>query len=234
MIRGPYKRTKHPSTKPTTIVSAEDVKKLLDDVDITTRTRFNAAKRCSDLGSLSNWTISIISLMLIALPVMQNLSVIPFSSDNPAQNATSIILAAFILVFSQISNIENYSLRSYRYHECAVRLNRLKRLIKPYAALGIQIESYEDLICKYDDIIKDYENHIDLDYQTTRWQEFKKALARMTAEEIRVKNYPKTFWVYNQRWNLIYLRLTNTSRFWLALGISFTMIIWSTYYPSNS
>ncbi|WP_152545014.1 SLATT domain-containing protein [Deinococcus phoenicis] len=210
-------------------VGSKVIIKLYEDVDITSRNRFNAAKRCDRLNSLSNWTTSLISLLLIAIPVLQNLKVEPFNSSNQAQNSVSIILAVFILVFSQIQNIENYSLKAFRYHECAMRLTLLRRELSVHRESVIQLSSYRDYVSKYYGILSEYENHIDADYQLTLWQNQAKEIAKAIKEGHSAPNYPKTFGISDQCWQVMFSRLNYTARFTAAILLSLVLTWWSVF-----
>ncbi|WP_420595180.1 SLATT domain-containing protein [Deinococcus sp.] len=207
---------------------SDHIKKLSDDADITARARFNAARRCEYLNSLSNWTISLISLLLIALPILQNLDVPPFSETGSKLNAILIFLAVFILVFSLLSNIEGYTLKAYKYHKVGMKLNDFKRSVEAHALADVTPEKYNSLLRRYKLILGESENHDDVDYKMYLWQEELKERRKHLRNHSAPLPEEKILWCINKAWwEAKYPFFGQALRYYLALATSLGLIIWA-------
>lgn len=141
---------------------------LFRRVETTCKSRYNASSRLQWQHTFSQWTIALLSLTLIVVPLIQ-LSTIQVSYSNAYVNVMQIILAALVLVYSLLIGTENFSRRSEKLHRCGLELGRLARQIKPYKEGEVpEVEKYEELQNRYYDILKKYENHARIDFLFTR------------------------------------------------------------------
>lgn len=153
---------------------------LLRRVDTTCKSRYYASTRLQWQHTLSQWTIAILSLALLIVPLLQLANVdLKFSATEI--NASQVLFAALVLVYALLIGTENFSRRAERFHRCGLELGRLSRQIQPYRD-GEQKDpsAYDQLNQKYYDILEKYENHVRVDFLSTRL-------------DLREHYYPKAF-----------------------------------------
>ena len=148
-------------------VSSKRIEKFLSDLRITSKARFQSARRLEKLDRLSQWTINLISLLLILIPTLTLSNAI---KSDPYINSFSIFSAVFILFFSVSQSSEKYSLRAHMMHECGRRLNRLRRKMASVDQNSITTSEFNDYLDKYDDILRDYPNHDQVDYLSAEYE----------------------------------------------------------------
>jgi hypothetical protein len=146
----------------------EKNQELFRRVETTCKSRYNASSRLQWQHTFSQWTIALLSLTLIIVPLIE-LSSIPVAYSSSYVDVMQIILAALVLVYSLLIGTENFSRRSEKLHRCGLELGRLARQIKPYKE-GEEsgIVKYEELQNRYYDILEKYENHARIDFLFTR------------------------------------------------------------------
>ncbi|PZV27428.1 MAG: hypothetical protein DCF12_04490 [Snowella sp.] len=87
--------------------------KLKDNAYSVSRNYFNASKRLSFHNLLSQWTLSLLSLGLIIIPL---LTVTNIKLQDKYIDFFSISLAVFVLTFSLLVGANNYAVRSEKMH----------------------------------------------------------------------------------------------------------------------
>lgn len=132
-------------------------------VKLTSKARYNASRRLTLKNNLSQWTLALLSVSLILIPLVST-SNIDIKFDSKYVDIMQIIFAVLVLTYSLLLATGDYSARSVKTHRCGMELGRLARKIKPH-------EGSEDVNGKYDEFANDYynclekyENHENVDY----------------------------------------------------------------------
>ena len=127
--------------------------------------RLKASDRLGLYNNITNWIITVLSLALIVLPLYS----IIFKGTLPENwlNFTEIALATMILVFSLMIANFNYGVRALQFHQCAVELSDLVRMldfIKVDDKCEKSIDKFKQIYKEYTSILTKYENHTNVDY----------------------------------------------------------------------
>lgn len=140
----------------------DHLEELHDRVVKTTTCRFFAHDRLKAHHQFSIWTISLFSLGLILIPLMEAFSLNLYAEANTIK-FIQVSLALVVLVFSILINSSNYSVRAEKNHQCGLLLNAFCR--KVHKALASKDnENYDQLVNDYDAILQKFENHAPVDY----------------------------------------------------------------------
>lgn len=132
--------------------------------------RFTASHRSETLHRLSGQTVGYLSAYLIIVGLV-NIYHLPFwmftLSDNQV-NFASMAFSVLILLFSQLESSENFSLKSDRYHNCALDISELYDKLRYVKTYENNNPDKKDILKKisvdYDKILKRNENHKPIDY----------------------------------------------------------------------
>lgn len=147
--------------------------------------RFNASRRLEIQYMLSVTSISIISVLCIAISIVQNtldLSACP--NVDKFYSLVSILFSIFILILSLLEGSKNYQVKAERLHTNAVDISDVYEKItyikkckidKEHKDKSNQIEKEINRICKeYNALIKSCpENHSSDDYLLMQAQHYK-------------------------------------------------------------
>jgi len=136
-------------------------------VDVTTRTRYNAAQRLQSHHRFSQWVVTLVSVALIAIPLFQAMNV-PLKRSPQLLNSVEVFLAVLVLAYSLLLGNENYSGKSEKMLNCGLELGRLSRRIYPHLDKPHQEDLYKELSEEYHDILEKFENHDPIDYEVYR------------------------------------------------------------------
>jgi hypothetical protein len=139
---------------------------LLRRTKITTKSRYRASERLELHHKLSQWTVSLISVALVFIPLVQTFG-ISAGIEVIYLNATQATLAILVLVYSLLLGQENFISRAQAMHRNGVELGRFARKL---AGKGEKVsdDEYFSLAEEYYDILEKYENHKPIDYLYTR------------------------------------------------------------------
>lgn len=139
---------------------------LLRRTKITAKSRYRASERLELHHKLSQWTVSLISVALVFIPLVQFFG-ISAGIEVIYLNATQTSLAVLVLVYSLLLGQENFVSRAQAMHRNGVELGRFSRKL---AGKGVTVtdDDYFDLAEEYYDILEKYENHKPIDYLHTR------------------------------------------------------------------
>ncbi|MBL6449647.1 SLATT domain-containing protein [Fulvivirga sp. 29W222] len=113
----------------------------------------------------------------------------------------STALSILILIYSQFESAKNYSIRSEKFHQCSLEVGELYnelRMVKTFENVPGPQSRIEDISCRYDTILKKYENHHPIDFQffkTTKRVYFE--LSRISVMWIKGKKYLHTKFKYH-------------------------------------
>lgn len=141
--------------------------KLQITIEITAKCRHAASNRLERKSKFLFFIITILSLGLILIPLIQ-ISDIKVAVHENLLSTMSLFLAITVLVYSVIVNTENYNIRAYKLMQCGDLLKELTRQIEidKNNIEGINLmERYEK---KYQDILKISENHEEIDYMESQ------------------------------------------------------------------
>lgn len=140
--------------------SDEPFKTLLDSMKITANCRFNASNRLKYINKFSLFTVTYLSLGLILIPLIQNTD-IPLGFPPKVLNLMQVFIAVAVLVYSTINATARYDARSIALNQCG---DKIKDLIRTLRRNLKDPDILSDIQEKYNDAVKDSENHTRLDY----------------------------------------------------------------------
>jgi hypothetical protein len=141
--------------------------KLGDNMYLVTKNYFAASKRLALHNSASQWTLSLLSLGLIVLPLL-TITKIPIRYPQNVVDFASISLAVAVLMFSLLIGANSYSVRSERMHRAGLELNELLREMRSHVDEPEKKKHYQDFDRRYSDILQRYENVDEVDYAKGR------------------------------------------------------------------
>lgn len=133
---------------------------------ITRGARFNAHSRLEKHASLSNLTVSILTVYIIGLNLFPRLTYFQNKIHNDDIGNITIILSILILSVSQYISSKEYRLKALNFHNCGKDLSVI------YEQLALYVDEVEvptgddikDVVKKYNEIIDSYEeNHSKID-----------------------------------------------------------------------
>lgn len=137
---------------------------------LTSRCRYRAASRINVMSRFSFYATVLLSLGLIIIP-LHKLSGAHEAFSEHILNAMEVFLATAVLVFSAVTSVAQYELRTYLLNKCGRELKRLAGEISGYLAfttapnaneLFYAHRDYSDI---YTRIAEDAENHTNVDYR---------------------------------------------------------------------
>jgi hypothetical protein len=137
--------------------------KLGDNVYLVTKNYFAASKRLALHKSASQWTLSLLSLGLIVLPLL-TVTKMPMRYPQNVVDFASISLAVAVLMFSLLIGANTYSVRSERMHRAGLELNELMREMRSHVGDPEKMKHYQEFDRRYGDILQRYENVDEVDY----------------------------------------------------------------------
>lgn len=124
--------------------------------------RYLASARLKHLGEVASHTTTLLSMLLIFMPLMQ-VAGLEFSFPDILMNVIQVFLAVSILVFSVINTQARYSLRAEKLNQCGDKIKELQRQLS-FDLSNNESPSYQDYHRRYLDIEIDSENHARVDY----------------------------------------------------------------------
>ncbi|MBW4665076.1 MAG: SLATT domain-containing protein [Chroococcus sp. CMT-3BRIN-NPC107] len=143
--------------------SSEAYVKLSDNIYIVLKSYFAANKRLLFHNSFSQWTLSLLSLGLIVIPLL-TITKIPLRFQQNVIDFASVSLAVAVLMFSLLIGASNYSLRGEKMYQAGLELNELNRDMKVFKGNADCMKHYCEFNRRYSDILKRYENVDDIDH----------------------------------------------------------------------
>ena len=143
--------------------------KLYERVTKTAAARFNASRRLRQHNAASLWTISLFSLGLIIVSLLQALSfALPFSDK--AVNLGQVTLSMIILMISVILTMNNYGLRAEKLHTCGLEMNELALRLERVQQKNSSQDEHSEISHTYSEILRRYDNHDEIDYEMMKLQ----------------------------------------------------------------
>ena len=163
----------------------EYIQKISDSLWITRCSRWNAFRRLKNQSQLSVFSISLLSVFGIAVPIIQIfIDSSKCYSINKLYTLVSILLSIFILVLSILEGSKNHNIKAEILKNNAIEISSLHKKIKflNYRLKQVDCEEKQQKIIrqivkyyeKYDDSIKLCpENHETEDYLLFQAQKYK-------------------------------------------------------------
>ena len=166
---------------------------------LTGAARFAASTRQAAHAKASQWSVAILSVVLIIVSVGQALGLLR-SVPNEQLTLLQVGISTLVLVFSLLLGLENYAVRSERSHRCGLELNEVARRAEALVGSGATVEKYTELCEAYERILAQHENHEQLDYlmQKSRWRKnYPAGWFPWIADAVTSRaRYIATFWPY--------------------------------------
>lgn len=136
---------------------------------VTKGCRFNASMRLVKTGKLSNLAINMISvyLTIAGLLTVYNINSNIIDDNLLAYLITSLSILA--LVFGQIENSKNYSLKAKEFHNCGLELSEVYNKLRIFKTLEenptqeSRIKFTEEISNSYQRVLEKYDNHLPID-----------------------------------------------------------------------
>jgi|SRR6185369_7399464 len=165
---------------------------------ITKHSRYNASHRLKRKNTLSIYSISILSVYVIAITLVAKYEFQVISTN--LYDYASIVLALFILVISLTEASKNYMVSSERMFVCGNEIRDLLDELKKYAKKSdAECAGLEQLSCKYSSILKSCpENHDTIDFEFHKAQHYAdfKGMNWYISQWYKLKYYLDIYWFY--------------------------------------
>ena len=131
--------------------------------------RFNSSSRLIKTGKLSNLAINMISvyLTIAGLLTVYNINSKIIEDDLLAYLITSLSILA--LVFGQIENSKNYTLKAKEFHSCGLELSEIYNKLRIFKTLEEnpsqerKTQFTEEISKSYQKVLEKYDNHLQID-----------------------------------------------------------------------
>ncbi|SHG21857.1 SLATT domain-containing protein [Flavobacterium defluvii] len=166
--------------------------------------RFNASTRLTKTSQLSNLSLSILSVYLTAVGLLSVYN-LKFNSLDENLIAYSITcLSILILIFGQIENAKDFTMKSKEFHNCGLELSKIYNNLRIYKTLTEnQTLEQKEKFCKeisdaYQRILERHENHQQIDInlfkaKTAKYHE----LSLIDVLKIKLEYYIRTSLLYH-------------------------------------
>ena len=166
--------------------------------------RFNAYRRLKRRQQVSIFSISVLSVYGISIPVIQAvLDTTSCPRTNNLYTVISLTLSVFILVLSLLEGANDYSGKSEKMHANAVKISSLYSELEVFL---VRNDDPVDLGEKVDDIQRRYSKLIEecpdnhepedyLEFQAQHRRDFQ--LSPLTCLWVRAKSFLMNYWLYS-------------------------------------
>lgn len=143
--------------------------KLKKSMRVTAKSRYNAAVRLQRQGKFAFFTIIVLSLGLILIPLAQNSGVL-LSLPGSVLNMFQIFLAVAVLVYSVVIGTARYDLRAEVLTQCGDKVKDLLREMDKDqdSREGVSSDALASYQMRYSGIVTVSENHSRGDYHLAR------------------------------------------------------------------
>lgn len=144
---------------------------LYDRIWKTKSARFNAYHRLKKKKIMSSYTLSLLSVYVIILKLLEPFKIIQNAETLETVNFLSICVSILLLVFVLIENSMEYNLKAEKFHNCSKSLARLFKdleIIKESKSDYEKTNGIKKITEKYDNIIDLYDNHDPIDFELHR------------------------------------------------------------------
>jgi hypothetical protein len=137
---------------------------LYKKIDATSKTRFNASRRLRLHSKFTTFTVVIISLGLILVSLMQAFS-LGNNIESKLVGLMQVFSAVAVLVYSLLTDKNDYSNLSEKMYSCASQLGELKQKLYPALDGEHDQEKYDSYRDGYHEVLKLYETHAINDFR---------------------------------------------------------------------
>ncbi|MEX2491139.1 MAG: SLATT domain-containing protein [Nitrospirales bacterium] len=184
-------------------------------VSMTSKARYCASRRLQFHKMMSQWTVTLIAVGLIAVSVLA-ISPVTLRFSLPYVAVMQIIFSVLILAYTLLLSLGDYSARAVKIHRCGMELGKIARELKPYLEKQDDQGAYEKFVEKYYECLEKYENHETCDY-------FEAFLAEQgsVGETGNAEGLVAKFWTYVQ---YLWSRYVPTAHYVIVLGLVYLWI----------
>ncbi|QDV61113.1 hypothetical protein Mal65_02360 [Crateriforma conspicua] len=148
---------------------AQKYERLHDKLDKTARSRFIAARRFELHETLSLYTVVLMSCAVIALTLFDSLDMLPQEAEK-FSSFLQVFCAVGVLVYSVILSKSDFALQSYRHHECAMALNKIRSTVYKHTIEEPKTDQYNRAAEEYAKVLDRFDNHLNLDFRVMQMQ----------------------------------------------------------------
>lgn len=184
-------------------------------VSMTSKARYCASRRLQFHKMMSQWTVTLIAVGLIAVSVLA-ISPVTLRFSLPYVAVMQIIFSVLILAYTLLLSLGDYSARAVKIHRCGMELGKIARELKPYLEKQDEQVAYEKFVEKYYECLEKYENHETCDYLEAFLAEQGSVGETGNAEGLVAK-----FWTYVQ---YLWARYVSTAHYVIVLGLVYLWI----------
>lgn len=166
--------------------------------------RFNASTRLTKISRLSNLSVSILSVYLTAVGLLSvyNISFNTLDGNLIAYSITC--LSILILVFGQIENAKDFSMKAKEFHNCGLELSKIYNDLRIFKTLTEDqtIASKErftkEISDAYQRVLERHENHLQIDNDLFKTKTAKyHLLSKYDVYKIKLNYYIRTAFMYH-------------------------------------
>jgi hypothetical protein len=137
---------------------------LYKKIDATSKTRFNASRRLRLHSKFTTFTVVIISLGLILVSLMQAFD-LGNNIESKLVGLMQVFSAVAVLVYSLLTDKNDYSNLSEKMYSCASQLGELKQKVHPDLDGAHDQAKYDVFLDDYHKVLKLYETHAINDFR---------------------------------------------------------------------
>lgn len=154
------------------------IKQHMKTIDDTRRTRIQFSKRLSSYSRKWRFiffVINIEAVIFVLLSLMEKIDTITFGNFNMSFSLLSGIFTIYVILLQYYINVMNYNERALQVHYHQLELQDLKlQLEMLFVKVNtneiemtekMMIDQFNDIVAKYQLVLKNNENHRDLDYK---------------------------------------------------------------------
>lgn len=147
-------------------MSAPPKDNLLRRIGITTGCRFNAHARLKSINNLSNFSISLLSFVVVIISMITLVygDYIP-KTMNVLLSFLSVSASVFIIIITLLEGAKNNSVAADRMHRCGIELLALYNRYQHHLESNATYPPKREFISEYNSVIARYpENHEETDF----------------------------------------------------------------------
>lgn len=166
--------------------------------------RFNASTRLTKISRLSNLSVSILSVYLTAVGLLSvyNISFNTLDGNLIAYSITC--LSILILVFGQIENAKDFTMKAKEFHNCGLELSKIYNDLRIFKTLTEDqtIANKErftrEISDAYQRVLERHENHLQIDNDLFKTKTAKyHLLSKFDVYKIKFNYYIRTAFIYH-------------------------------------
>lgn len=166
--------------------------------------RFNASTRLTKISRLSNLSVSILSVYLTAVGLLSvyNISFNTLDGNLIAYSITC--LSILILVFGQIENAKDFTMKAKEFHNCGLELSKIYNDLRIFKTLTedqtiVNKERFtREISDAYQRVLERHENHLQIDNDLFKTKTAKyHLLSKFDVYKIKFNYYIRTAFLYH-------------------------------------